>query len=243
VTVASDEPFQLREVDRTKIYNSIVGQIHEGIRSGAFPSGSSLPPERTLAQEFGVSRSSVREAVRVLEHAGVLEVRTGSGTYVSPNAQSKASLLRVEAAASGQYSPIDIIAVRRALESLSSRLAAGQRTRQDLAALELAINTHAQLLQDGDDPSEADIRFHLLLGVASKNSLLRHHVEEVVAVLGQQLWRTMKLQSLSDSVHATTYLREHRKVLDAVKAGDGDAAAMAMNAHLDSIEEHLLALV
>ena len=109
--------------------------------------------------------------------------------------------------------------------------------------MELSVKNHAQLLESGADPSEADLRFHLLLGVASKNSLLQHHVEEVVSVLDQHLWRTMKLQSLSDSAHAATYLGEHRKVLDAVKAGNGEAASTAMSAHLDSIEEHLLALV
>lgn len=243
MTKASANTFQLREVDRSKIYISIVGQIHEGIRSGAFPPGSSLPPERTLAQEFGVSRSSVREAVRVLEHAGVLEVRTGSGTYVTSDAQSKTSLLRVEAASTGQYSPIDIIAVRRALESLSASLAAAQSTRQDITALQQALKAHEQLLKDGMDPSEADIRFHLLLGVASRNSLLQHHVEEVIEVLGQQLWRTMKLRSMSDGEHAATYLREHQRVFERVKAKDGPGAADAMNAHLDSIETHLLALV
>jgi GntR family transcriptional repressor for pyruvate dehydrogenase complex len=235
--------FQLREVEKSKIYLSIVGQLHEGIRSGAFPPGAALPPERALAQQFAVSRSSVREAVRVLEHAGVLEVRTGSGTYVTEDALSKATLLRVEAETTGQYSPIDIIAVRRALETVSARLAAGQHTRLDIASLELAIETHAQMLDAGQDPTEPDSRFHLLLGAASHNSLLQNHVEQVIGVLKQQMWRTMKLRSLSDGSHAATYLHEHQRVLECVKAGYGEAAAEAMNRHLDSIEADLLALV
>src|ERR1700733_9978009 len=95
--------FQLREVDRGKIYLSIVDQVVEGIRSGAFHPGTALPPERTLALRLGVSRTSVREAVRVLEHAGVLDVRTGSGTYVTRDAMSKSMFLRIEAVASGEY--------------------------------------------------------------------------------------------------------------------------------------------
>jgi GntR family transcriptional regulator, transcriptional repressor for pyruvate dehydrogenase complex len=130
-----------------------------------------------------------------------------------------------------------------ALESLSARLAARERTRHDLVSLENAVRTHGELLKSGEDPSEADTRFHLLLGIASRNSLLQHQVEQVMAVLGQQLWRTMKMRSLSDAEHAATYLSEHRLVLERVKAGDSDGAAEAMNAHLDSIEVHLLALV
>jgi GntR family transcriptional repressor for pyruvate dehydrogenase complex len=243
VSDSGEVAFQLREVGRSKIYRSIVGQLLQGIRSGAYPPGAALPPERALAQQFAVSRSSVREALRVLEHAGVLEVRTGSGTYVTGDALSKTTLLRVEAETTGQYSPIDIIAVRRALETASARLAAGQRTPLDVASLELAIETHARMLEADADPTEPDSRFHLLLGVASHNSLLQNHVEQVIGVLKQQMWRTMKLRSLSESTHAATYLHEHRQVLECVKKGYGEAAAAAMNRHLDSIEADLLALV
>jgi GntR family transcriptional repressor for pyruvate dehydrogenase complex len=240
VNKVGNPAFQLREVDRSKIYLSIVGQLHEGILSGAFLPGTALPPERALAQEFAVSRSSVREAVRVLEHAGVLEVRTGSGTYVTEDALSKTTILRVQAAASGQYSPIDIIVVRRALEPVSARLAAEHRTPQDIALLDLAVKNHAQLLQDGQDPSEPDSRFHRLLGAVSRNSLLQNHVEQVIAVLDQQMWRSLKLRSLSESEHATAYLREHREILEYIKEGNGDAAASAMSSHLDGVEAGLL---
>lgn len=173
----------------------------------------------------------------------MLEVRTGSGTYVTEDALSKATLLRVEAETTGEYSPIDIIAVRRALESVSARLAATQRTRLDIASLELAVETHAEMLERGEDPTEPDSRFHLLLGVASHNSLLQNHVEQVIGVLKQHMWRTMKHRSLSEDSHAAAYLHEHQQVLECVRKGYGEAAAEAMNRHLDSIEAHLLALI
>jgi GntR family transcriptional regulator, transcriptional repressor for pyruvate dehydrogenase complex len=176
----------------------------------------------------------------LLEHAGVLEVRTGSGTYVTEDALSKTTFLRVQAAATGQYSPIDIIIVRRALEPMSARAAAKHRTRQDIASLEKALKAHASLLEKGEDPSEPDIRFHRLLGGVSRNSLLQTHIDQVLAVLDQQMWRTMKGASLSEGEHASTYLREHQEVLKYIRKGDTDGAAEAMNAHLNSVEAGLL---
>src|SRR5947208_16503981 len=90
--------FQLRTIDREKLYRGIVDQILEGIQSGAFEPLSALPAERLLAEQLGVSRASLREAIRVLEHAGVLDVRTGSGTFVSEYGRSKGSMLRAHSA-------------------------------------------------------------------------------------------------------------------------------------------------
>jgi GntR family transcriptional repressor for pyruvate dehydrogenase complex len=94
--------FQLTAIDKPRVYDSIVDQLLEGIRSGAFPPGSVLPAERELAARFGVSRGSVREAIRVLEHSGVVDVRTGSGTYIAEAGLSQATALRAHAALLGE---------------------------------------------------------------------------------------------------------------------------------------------
>jgi GntR family transcriptional regulator, transcriptional repressor for pyruvate dehydrogenase complex len=232
--------FELREVDRGKIYLSIVDQVVEGIRSGAFHPGTALPPERTLALRLGVSRASVREAVRVLEHAGVLDVRTGSGTYVTEQALSKTTLLRVEAAAAGQHSPLDIMVVRRALEPVCAELAAQQHTTHDIALLRSTITAQAKELECGRDPSEPDRQFHLFLGSATHNILLYSMIKRVVEVMHQQLWHNVKLQSLGERGRATHFLQQHESILCRLEAGDGVAAAREMSEHLDAVEAGLM---
>jgi GntR family transcriptional repressor for pyruvate dehydrogenase complex len=234
--------FQLREVDRSKIYRSIGGQLIEGIRSGAFPPGSALPSERALALELGVSRGSVREAVRVLEHAGVLEVRTGSGNYVTEEALSTTTLLRLEAAATGQHSPLDIILVRRALEPMCARLAAAHRTAHELAMLKAAVDQHAKQLASGRDPTKADERFHVLLSAATHNTLLDLLMKQITAVMHEQMWSTMKHKSLAKDEQAAAYLHEHESILGFIETGDTWAAAKAMDDHLGTVEAGLLAL-
>src|SRR5947208_5125263 len=126
------QPFELRAVDRQKLYASIVDQLVEGIRAGVFPPGRALPPERALAERLRVSRSSLREAIRVLEHAGVLDVRTGSGTYVSEYGASSAAALRAHAASIGEHSPLDVVVARRSVEPVCAELAAVNRQRRDV---------------------------------------------------------------------------------------------------------------
>jgi GntR family transcriptional repressor for pyruvate dehydrogenase complex len=215
---------------------SIADRLLEGIRSRRYPPGSTLPSERVLADQFGVSRSSVREAIRVLEQAGVLSVRMGSGTYVSDDGGSEAAALRVLAALQGDHSPLDIIVGRRGLEPECARLAAQHAHASDLRELQRLIEAQAKCVADGTDPSEADLDFHLALSQASHNSVLAALVEHLTEMMKRQsLWREIKSRSLSHPGRAERYLAEHREILEHVSERDHDAAAESMAAHLDSI--------
>lgn len=236
-------PFELRTIDKTKVYDSIMDQILEGIRSGAFPPGSVLPPERELAAQVGVSRGSVREAIRVLEYAGVLDVRTGSGTYVTDAGASKASALRAHAAMVGEESPLDVMVARRALEPVSAQYAALNRHPRDLSALRSSVEEQARLVQLGEDPSAPDLSFHVSLAVASRNPVLRLLFERVAEIMGQGTWLALKHRSRDRPGKQELYLEQHRVILQAIQERDSAAAADAMQTHLDSVDEGLVAEV
>ena len=231
--------FEIQQIDRGKLYELIVDQVLEGIRSGAFPPGSALPPERLLATRFGVSRSSVREAVRVLERAGVVDVRTGSGTYITGEALSKSTLVRVRAVEVGAHSPLDVMAVRRALEPVSAALAARNRSHTDLANISAANDEYSRVVTASDDPTEADIQFHTSIGAASRNSLLQALIEHSVEVMREPFWRSVALRSLKDSARAMRSMKQHRRILESIRAADESAAVVAMNEHLESVEAKL----
>jgi DNA-binding FadR family transcriptional regulator len=143
--------FELRAVGRSKVSDAIVEQILEGIRSGAFGPGTVLPPERSLAERFGVSRGSVREAIRSLEYAGILDVRTGSGTFVAGAGATKAAALRARAALVGEHSPLDLVVARRAIEPVCAGLAAMNRSQADLEDLHKLAADQAELLREGKE--------------------------------------------------------------------------------------------
>lgn len=239
----SSSPFELKAVDKTKVYDSIVEQILDGIRSGAFPPGSVLPPERELAAQVGVSRGSVREAIRVLEHAGVVDVRTGSGTYVTEGGASKTFVLRAHAAAMGDESPLDVIIARRAIEPVSAQYAALNRHPRDLVALKDSVSEQARLVKRGEDPSAPDLFFHIALAEASRNPVLRLLFERIAEIMQQGTWLQLKHKSRDRPGRQELYLDEHRTILEKIQKQDAVGAAEGMQRHLDSVEEGLLAEV
>ncbi len=237
------EPFELRAIDRRKLYVSIVDQLVEGIRSGVFPQGQALPPERALAERLSVSRSSLREAIRVLEHAGVLAVRTGSGTYVTQDGASSAAALRAHAASIGEYSPLDVVVARRSIEPVCAQLAAIHRQRRDLELMREKIDEHAELMAAGQDPEEADHAFHLAVAAASHNPVLAVLLEQIVGLMRQDIWRDLKHRTRDRPGRAKRYLEQHRAVLLAIEGYDAAGAAAAMREHLAAVENGLLAEV
>lgn len=230
--------FQLQSIDRTRLYRSIVDQILDGIETGAYPPGVALPAERVLAAGLGVSRGPVREAIRVLEHAGVLEVRTGSGTYVTAAGASRAAALRAHAALAGEQSPLDVIAARRALEPAGAELAAAQRHPGDLAAMQESLTAQAGATTP-EEVAEADLAFHLALAGATRNPVFAQLMEHLAGMMRTGLWAEFKYRERERGASERD-LREHGAVLDAVEHRHPGRAAEAMSSHLDSVERELL---
>ena len=232
--------FQLQAIERTKLYASIVEQILEGIESGAFPPGSALPAERILAARLGVSRSSVREAIRVLEHTGLLDVRTGSGTYVVDPGPPKLAMLRAQAALTGEQSPIDVLAARRAVEPTCAGSAASQRHARDLDAARASVELQSRLLDAGEDAAAADLEFHLAVATATHNPVLLMLVERLAEIMRRSPWCDLKQASRRDPAGGERDIEEHLAVLAAIARRDPPGAAQAMEVHLESVERDLL---
>jgi DNA-binding FadR family transcriptional regulator len=232
--------FELRSIDRTKLYTSIVDQIVEGVRVGAFPPGSALPSERNLATRFGVSRNSVREAVRVLEHLGVLAVRPGKGTYVTEASLSRSAVLRAHAALEGENSPLDVMVARRALEPVCAEIAACERHARNLDELRHLVDEQAQLTARGEDPIEVDVGFHLAIGAATHNPVLVMVLNEVLQITRQRTWKYFKGRSRERLNAGERLLEEHRVILKAIEREDPAGAREGMRVHLSSVEAGLV---
>lgn len=234
-------PMAFRTVDRNKIYVSIVDQIVDGIRSEVFAPGAVLPPERVLAEQFGVSRTSVREAIRVLEHAGVLDVRTGSGTYVAESALSSASILRTRATLEGDQSPLDLIVARRGIEPLSAEIAATQRRDRDLRAIAQIIDQHEAVVDGDGDPREIDIAFHLAIAEASHNMVLRLVADQLAGIMRQGTWQEFTDRSRHKAGRPRLNLEHHRAIYEAIRDQQPERARGAMLEHLENVELSVLA--
>lgn len=209
---------------------SLVDQAIDGMRAllanGEWTVGTRIPPEPQLAASLGVSRNTVREAVKALAHVGVLEVRRGDGTYVAAVTEMQALMRR-------QAERVDLahlLEVRHAIEVQAATLAAGRRTEADLVRLDAIIARRRDALVAGDGPAfiDADVEFHVAVVATAHNPLLAELYDGLVETLRA---------SIDDPAHrADTLAAEHDAVLEAIRGGDVAAAAVAAAELLDHVE-------
>jgi DNA-binding FadR family transcriptional regulator len=193
-----------------------------------------LPPERELCVELGQSRAGLRQALGVLEEEGLVWRQVGRGTFVG--ARPVLNLQEVKFLSS-ITSPRQIIDARFSVEPELARVAATHGLASDLAELR-HCHQRCQDARSWQVFEAWDNRFHYAIAAATKNKLLMTLFETLNAVRRSQVWRTMRVGSGPLPYHTT--FREHAAVLQAVTARDGDAAASAMRAHLQSVQSRLL---
>ncbi|MEU8320528.1 FadR/GntR family transcriptional regulator [Nonomuraea sp. NPDC048881] len=208
----------MRHVGRTSLVDSAIRELRQEITSGVWPVGAKIPTESRLAEALGVSRLSVREAVRVLVHAGLLTTRQGDGTYVTATDESEVAFKRrLDRAAT-----IDIIDVRRGLDLVAARLAAERRKPADLDDLRkaLARRTAAHQAADLDAFADADVEFHLSIAAASHNPVLLDLYRGMSEAVRETVRRDHCMERAvlgSDSTHEDLY--------EAIESGDAAGAA------------------
>ncbi|WP_309069637.1 FadR/GntR family transcriptional regulator [Microbacterium sp.] len=217
------------------VTDEAIKRIKEMIVSGELTPGSRLPPEKDLAERLGLSRSSMREAVKALEVIRVLDVRRGDGTYVTslePRLLLEAISFVVDL--HDDDSLVEIFAVRRALESYATGLAAQTADVADVAALDDEI---ASVSPDTDIESlvDHDVRFHAAIARLSGNGYLAGLLESLTSqTVRARVWRGL---TQAGAVERT--LVEHRAILDAIADHDTALAAAAAQVHISGIERWL----
>lgn len=207
---------------------SLVDQAIAGMRalldSGEWPLGARIPPEPALAAALGVSRNTVREAVKALAHVGLLEVRRGDGTFVAATTEMQAlmrrQLDRVELA--------HLLEVRHAIEVRATALAAERRTDSDLARLDAIMERRSRAVAERDAVAftAADVEFHITVVAAAHNPLLVELYDGLVETLRA---------SIEGPAGSDVLGPEHGAVLAAIRTGDAAAAARASAELLDHV--------
>lgn len=197
------------------------------IAGGAWPLGSKIPTEPRLVEAFGVGRNTVREAVRALVHAGVLECRQGSGTYVVSTDELAGAVARRVADAR----TAEVVEVRRAFEVEAARLAAARRTPEDLAALDAALADREAAWRSGRAAEfvETDAALHTAVVAAAHNTMLA----ELYASVGAAM-RASVADAVGPDLRPDRYV-DHSRLIAAIRAGDparaADEAGTFLEAH------------
>ncbi len=216
-----------QQVRSVRLYERIVEQIEERLDSGELRPGDRLPSERELVTQFGASRSTVREALRVLESTGVVRSRPGDprGPEIQPWSSGGLEKQLTRLARVSQMSLSELVGSRMILDAAANRLAARLRSSDQLREMEACHEAMAAAIDSGYEAfSVADVAFHDAVARASRNALVQVFnavVRDVVlGSISARLSRSRNARALMQQS-----LGHHAEVLDAIRAGDGERAA------------------
>ena len=226
--MSSPDASSLGPVAAIPAHELVLAQLRRSIHLGHFGAGDRLPPERELAKLLGVSRTTVREAVRVLEGEGLVEIKRGSsgGISVRPQSLGRTELRR------RMREFEEIIEFRLAVEPMAAWLAAERRSKTDLAALKKAFEWVAALAATGaegavSDWVRADGEYHLTIARISRNRRLESAIEESRAGM------FMPIGAVFGRLESHAHLM-HEELYHAIVNGEPDRAAAAMTAHVQA---------
>lgn len=216
-------------VRRSRVYEGIVRQIQDLIADKDLKPGDRLPGERELADALSVSRQSVREALRVLDYIGVVEVRPGDGTFVATTRPAP-----LDASMYGLLSErtflLDLLEARRIVEDGIVQLAARRATREDLEAMESFLAARQKELTSGKTDVTGDLRFHELVSEATGNPVLLSVMRHL-----NELWLQAREKTGRKRTSPAKALDFHQQMLSAIRRRQVAAARRTLRRHLDDM--------
>ncbi len=224
---------EFESIRRSKIYEEVARQIERLIAE--LKPGDMLPPERELSRMFGVSRGSIRDAIRKLESVGLVEPRQGSGTVVRDFSADLLAAPLTTLLLQKRNMVAELLDVRKMIEPPLAARAATHATAEELAEMDAILERQSARIRRGELAIEEDSEFHYAIALAANNSV----VLKVLDVL-MDLLRETRERSLQVNGRLEKSFTGHQRILAALKRRDAAAAENAMRRHLQEIEAIVL---
>jgi GntR family transcriptional repressor for pyruvate dehydrogenase complex len=224
----------IEPIRKTRVAEQVADRIRVLILDSTFPAGQPLPGERQLAERFGVSRGSVRDALRVLETIGLLVTRHGQGTFPQELDVDRLVAPLVSVLTYRHDLEGELLDVRRMFEPAVARVAATRITEEDLVDLQRILDAQRRKLKTRQLAIVEDTAFHGVLARATRNRV----VVSIMATLNDLLVESRKL-ALKQEGRPGRSMQGHEAVVAALQRRDADAAAEAMRHHIDQIADLL----
>lgn len=217
------------------VTDEAITKIKDMLISGELSAGDRLPPEKELSEKLGLSRSSLREAVKALEIIRVLDVRRGDGTYVTslePKLLTEAMSFIVDL--HQDETILDIFEVRRILEPAAAAMAAGRITPEQTAALRATMENIDESTSV-EQLVEHDLVFHQLITAAADNAYLASVLDSLSSsTVRARIWRGLTQEKAVDRT-----LSEHTAIIEALERGDAELARALLTVHISGVEHWL----
>ncbi|HVA22021.1 MAG TPA: FadR/GntR family transcriptional regulator [Candidatus Micrarchaeia archaeon] len=219
----------LRPLERSRLYEDLVERLADHVRQTGMGVGDRFPAERELAQRLEVSRSSVRQALVVLQAQGFVDIRHGGGAFLRRRRGFGESLPRLM---ERRRRLPEVLEAREGLEVKLAALAAQRRTAAGLATMHAALTAMQRDIAHGGLGIEGDLAFHHAVAEAAANRVLEHLIDEIADVVHES-----RVESLTEPGRPGRSLEAHHRILAAIEAGLPEAAASAMLRHLREVAD------
>ncbi len=220
---------ELQAIKTDRLYVKVAEQLSSLISEGSIPPGKRLPSERELAAKLNVSRPTIREAMIALELSGIVQIKTGSGIYVT----DRKPLLVIEDKGIG---PFEILELRSILEVEGAGMAALHITPEQIQALRIAILEMEEEEKQPDATEKADWKFHSIIASASQNSAISSVVDWLWQLRSQSDLSSAFAERLrEDGIHPR--IQDHTDIVNALESGEPEKAKSAMKRHIDNVTE------
>ena len=225
----------IEPIERRKVYELVAERLVVEIETSLDP-GDSMPAERELAERYRVGRSSVREALRMLESRGLIESR-GNGAFVAAPRRNPFEQPLSLVVAGEDVDRAQLFEVRRMIEAEAAALAAQRRSEDDVRELRRETDAMERALGDAEEYVAADIRFHVVIAEATRNRLMPHLMQAIRERLTEMFGTVYRFPGGPERSIA-----QHRLITDAIEAGDPLRARAEMTEHIERVERELVAL-
>jgi len=225
----------LEKEERRYTYTVLIERIRALIRNGELQPGSRLPPERKLAEMFGVSRSSLRQAFQALAERGIIESRQGDGTYLLTTIEAPLSTDAIADAISEQSGLLhEVVEFRRLFEPQLTALAAQRISAETIDRLKILVCDQQWALTIGRDAGGFDAEFHQVLAESVGNRVIARVMSTIQSIVNES--RSVWLQSRERRLAS---MEGHLRIIDALETRNSEAARTAMERHIAEVEHHI----
>ncbi|MCF2648660.1 FadR/GntR family transcriptional regulator [Niallia circulans] len=231
---------EFKQIKPKKIYEEVADALYEAIKKGQLKSGEKLASVQQLADNFQVSRSAMREALTALKAKGLIELKQGEGTFVKTYHPEEVVFSFPQAVLMNKKDVMNLLEVRRMIESGVAKSAAENRTNQDLIEMKAALEKMSAA-NGGEELGEAaDLEFHLSVAKATNNALLVNLLMNVSDLMQETMKETRQIWLYSKQTTMTQLYEEHLLIYQAILHQESEKAVSAMTQHLENVEEILI---
>ncbi|ERF49456.1 FadR family transcriptional regulator [Staphylococcus arlettae] len=225
------------KISNVKIYEQVADLLLEQIKTGEYEVGDKLPSIQKLAQNYGVSVASIREALNALRTIGVIEIKQGYGTFIK---QKEPIFFEIGEKFNSLTQVEELLELREIIERTTVGKAAIQRSATDLENMKKALTDMGKAVSDGTSGEAADLQFHLSIAQAANNSLLVELMNNISGLMQDSMKETRKIFIYSKQKTMEKLYEEHEAIYLAIEQQQEEQAIAAMEAHLSEIKATIL---